>query len=621
MCGILGIYHPTHAAQEGVLEKAITSLAHRGPDGEGVWYSTQKNVGMAHRRLNIVDALNGTQPMQNTSKTICIVVNGEIYDDAALRKNLQSKGYTPQTQSDSELIIYLYEEYGLDFVHHLRGEFAFILYDKANNRMIAVRDRFGIKPLCYYYTPDGTLYVASEAKAIFAMGVVPAWNEYALYQSLCFQYPPLNQTLFKDVQLLPPGHMMIYDGEKRVINQYWDLDYQELNCAEPIENLSNQLEKQLKNAIACRLRSDEAKLCCHLSGGIDSATIAYLASELNGKPLPCFSVSFPHERYDEVNIAQRFAQSIEAPFHPVLVGVEDMLDVLSDALYYSEGLAINNHLSAKYILNRAIKQAGYTIALSGEGSDELFAGYLHLQHDYQNPNITTKSRSTIASGIHVSNDTTLPLHMIQQQLGFIPAFIKAKAAVGHKLHQLLDHRPLTSEQIFRDILPADWLSRIAHLHPVHQSSYLWIKYALSGYILKTLGDGCEMAHGIEGRVPFLDHHLFAFSKKIPLSLKLKPNRDKFILRETVKHWLTPEIVNRQKHPFMAPPFSLLRNTKGIEFVNDCLRSNASLPFFNRIKVGQYLDNLPRQSIRHQIAAEPVIMLMLTSTLLGQRYNL
>ncbi len=165
----------------------------------------------------------------------------------------------------------------------------------------------------------------------------------------------------------------------------------------------------------------------------------------------------------------------------------------------------------------------------------------------------------------------------------------------------------------------DVYKNISHLPPVYQSTYLWVKFALSGYILRTLGDGCEMAHGIEGRVPFLDHHLFHFSKQIPLSMKIQPNTDKFILRETVKHYITPEISQRKKQPFIAPPFSLLTNKKGYEFMRDCLQSCENVPFLNRKKVNIYLDAIPKKSIQEQIAAEPVIMLILTATLLGQRY--
>ena len=618
MCGVVGIYNSRQKINLTVLNQARDILHHRGPDGKGTWVSTDEQVGLAHTRLSIVDAKGGAQPILNREKTVCASVNGEFYDYDQLRKKLESKGYIFTTKSDSELVIHLYEEYELDFVSYLRGEFAFVLYDQYKKRMIAVRDRFGIKPLCYYHSNDGIFYVASEAKALFELGIKPAWNEYALYHSFCFQYPPLDQTLFKNIQQVQPGHMMIFNGNDLITKQYWDLNYSPIDKQANLEfnTLSEELDTHLREAIGVRLHVDDSHLCCHLSGGVDSATIAVISSELYGRPLPCFSVSFPHENYNEIQFAERLATKIGAPFHPVFVGAEDMVNVLSDAVYYTEGLAINNHLSAKYILNREIKKAGFKVALTGEGADELFAGYLHLQQDYSPHQIA----HNIASGIYVSNDQTLPLDSMKERLGFIPTFVKAKAAIGHKLNELLDHVPFMPEQVIKNISHNhDQLSRSNMAHDVEKSTYLWIKFALSNYILRTLGDGCEMAHGIEGRTPFLDHHLFDFSKKIPLAMKFKTNTDKYILRETVKKYLTPEIIQRKKQPFLAPPLSLLTNKKGYEFMRDCLYSSSSVPFLNNKKMTHYMDTLPKKPIRDQIAAEPVMMLLLTATLLGQRY--
>lgn len=623
MCGIVGIFS-SHVDKEQ-LTKATTALAHRGPDGEGLWISANKQVGLGHRRLSIVDIHNGRQPMANRNHTLYATVNGELYDDDLLRKNLIEKGYIFQSRSDSELILYLYEEYGIDFIHHLRGEFAFILFDSVKNIMIAARDRFGIKPLCYYFN-NKKLLLASEAKAIIAAGITAEWNESALYQALCLQYIPIEQTLFKNIQQLAPGHMLIYDGKKLQIKEYWDLNYQTAQESKlNIDDLTLELEKKLKEAITCRLRSDNIKLCCHLSGGIDSATIAALASQALNTPLPCFSVTFPHASYDESPTAYRLAQHIGAEFHPVAVDADDMIDVLPAAVYFSEGLAINNHLSAKYLLNRAIKKAGFKIALTGEGSDELFTGYAHFKQDYhteQTENIFAKN--ILSTGLQISNDTTLSLEKVKHHLNHIPSFIKAKAAIGYKLHQLLKPSDHSADDVFNTLFAKNNLKqKLNGIHPVQQSSYLWIKFALNGYILRTLGDGCEMAHSIEGRVPFLDHHLFDFSKKIPLSLKIKNNIEKYILREAVKKHITPEIYQRQKHPFLAPPLSLLSNQRGIEFVYDCLHSARlkSLPFYDDEKIKHYLKQFPTFTMSQHIAAEPVIMMILTSYLLAQQYNL
>lgn len=622
MCGIVGIYHSNGKINPTLLESAMETLSHRGPDGRGIWLSTDQHVGLAHTRLSIVDIKGGAQPISNQSRTIYASVNGEFYEYNKIRKKLESAGHQFLTRSDSELVIHLYQEYDLDFVHYLRGEFAFVLYDVLKKRMIVIRDRFGVKPLCYS-SSEGVFYVASEAKAILKLGVSPAWNEYALYHSFCFQYSPVEQTLFKNIHQVPPGHMIIYDGKNVASKRYWDLNYHSETESRSLDfdTLSSELDHQLKEAIDIRRPVDDIPVCCHLSGGVDSATIAALARDLYGKPLPCFTVSFPHDDYNEVQYAENLAKKIEAPFHPVFVDAEDLVDVISDAVYFSEGLAINNHLSAKFILNREIKKAGFKIALTGEGADELFAGYMHLQQDY----LPQKRDHGIGSGIYISEDQTLPLHLVKNQLGYIPSFLRAKAAIGQKIHNLLDLDaiPFSSDEVFTHILKSNILvensDKLAQV--VNQSTYLWIKFALSGYILKTLGDGCEMAHGIEGRVPFLDHNLFKFAKKIPLSLKIKPDTDKFILRETFKKYITPEIAQRKKQPFIAPPFSLLTNKKGYEFMRDSLQSCHTIPYINSKKVALYLDEILRKPTQYQIAAEPVVMLILTAALLNQRYSM
>ncbi|MFA6301752.1 MAG: asparagine synthase (glutamine-hydrolyzing) [Legionella sp.] len=611
MCGIIGIYSTDAPINPMLLDKAQEALKHRGPDGRGAWIAPNQKIGLAHTRLSINDSDNGAQPLLNREANLCASVNGEFYGYQELRAQLLSKGYVFKTQSDSELALHLYEEYGLNFVDHLRGEFAILLYDAKRNRMIAVRDRFGIKPLSYHYSNQG-FYAASEAKALFALGIKAKWNEFSLYHAFSFQYPQKDSTLFKDILQVPPGHIMIFDGQSLQSTCYWDLNYPSTEATGDFNCLSQELELQLRQALNIRLQADSGKICCHLSGGIDSATIAALGSELYGRALPCFTVSFNDDPHDELAFASNLAKKIGADLHPVHVGIDDINSVMADAVYHSEGLAINNHLSAKFLLNRAIKQAGFKIALSGEGSDELFAGYSHLQEDYA----PQSTKDDFATGIYRSDDPGLSLELLQKNFGFIPSFIKAKAAMGLKIHALLDCDQFSASQVYTSIATEN---KVAHLAPVYQASHLWMKYALSSYILKTLGDGCEMAHGIEGRVPFLDHHLFEFSKRIPLSMKIQPNSDKYIFRQTMQKYLTAEIANKKKQAFFAPPFSM--RAKGYEFLRDNLLSLTQVPFINKEKLRLYLDSIPNKSPKEQKTAEPVLMLLLSASLLAKAYNL
>ncbi len=631
MCGIVGVFSREKKIEKSHLIEATRRLSHRGPDGEGVWLSSCGRIGLGHRRLSIVDIEGGQQPLVSSDNQICVSVNGEFYDDAIIRSQLEEKGYKFRTRSDSELLIHLYQEYGLDCVHKLRGEFAFILFDAKQHKIIAARDRFGIKPLCYHFSQEGECVLASEAKALLAFGIKAQWNDYAFFHTSCFQYKALDQTLFKDIFQILPGQLLIYDGKKIELKQYWDLDYPLSTDVEKLHTLSDfevLLQDKFSEAIACRLRADEDKLCCHLSGGIDSASIASFASEIRGKPLPCFSVSFSHDQYDESHLACNLAKHINAPLQLVKVEEKDIIKVLSDAVYYSESFAINAHLAAKYILNQEIKRQGFKIALSGEGADELFLGYPHFKHDFLEGNVGALfEKNPLVNGVQITQEPSLSLAAVNEELGFIPHFFKAKAAIGLKVHQLLTKefkQKFSIDKVFSEALTKWGISeQLKNRDNIHKSTYLWIKYALASYILKALGDGCEMAHGIEGRVPFLDHHLFELVKKIPSQLKIYQQKEKYILREIVKDKVTYEIYNRQKHAFMAPPLGLLKSKLGMEFANDELRSKdfRKNPFYDFSKVGQFLDSFSSKNFQAHISSEPVLMILLTSHLFGKRYGL
>ncbi len=586
---------------------------------------------MGHRRLSIIDPEGGVQPLLSLDGSVIAVVNGELYGYKKIRADLQKKGYRFRTKTDSEVVLYLYQEYGLKFVDHVRGEFALIIYDTKKHTIIGARDRFGIKPLQYHLDKKGTLIIASEAKALFASGyVMPRWDSYSLSHSFSLQYAPQDRTLFKDVYQLKPGHLLLYNGKSLRIKKYWDVTFpreHEKFSERDEKSLTRHLESLLKESVRLRLQTDEARYCCHLSGGIDSALIAALATQYSRKPVHCFTVSFPHHEYDEITAARHVARFIGATLTPVMVDSRAMVESFSDAVYCSEGLAINNHLVAKYILNQRIRNAGYTIALTGEGSDEAFAGYVHLRADASGGILENSEQEVITAGVHFPVGQSLHLDRIRKKLGYVPTFLRAKGAIGFIMRSVLSEsfkRRYPSDVLIKDFIHSvDVKGQLLGRNSVDQSSYLWIKFALANYILKTLGDGTEMAHSIEGRVPFLDHILFDFGKKIPLTLKIKNNTQKYILRKVAQNYLPEEIVQRPKQPFMAPPFSMLRDRTGMEFLQDTFRSRAFayIGLFNEKKAIALLDGLSEKSLREQTALEPVLMLMLSAFFLRQRYGI
>lgn len=621
MCGVVGIFSNTQPINREQIIRATKALAHRGPDGYKVWQSDNGLVALGHHRLSINDRMNGDQPI--IDKNIVITVNGELYDYELLKKRLISLGYTFKTHSDSELVIHLYNEYGLDFVSYLRGEFAIIIYDLKAHKMILARDRFGIKPLCYYFK-NGTFYCASEAKAILAAGVPMKWDLQSLKQSFSFQYLPIDQTLFSDINQLEPGKLLVYDGYKLNKYTYWDITYPKNNQANipSAEEYSSLVLNKLTDSIQQRLRSDEKKICCHLSGGLDSSAIAALANQYAGNTIPCFTLSFNDPLYDEMEQAKAVAEHIGVDIHVVDITIDNMLSALEDALFFSEGTAINNHLSAKYILNQKIKEHGFNIVLSGEGADELFYGYNHLASDYDPVHFKKETINIITKGVHFSDEQALDLSIIQNQLGMIPAFVRAKAGIGMKIHALMEDNQDGMSGILNHVFSNEMISTIANFTPLQKSTYLWSKFALGGYILRTLGDGTEMAHGIEGRVPFLDHQLFEVISSMPAQYNFNHGLEKYVLRQAVKKLIPCTTLQRKKQPLLAPPLFLM-STKGLDFILSCVNDLAfqSLPYLSQPKVKQYFESIKQMDFNQKVAAEPVVMLIITSYLLMKRFKL
>lgn len=633
MCGIFSLHTRAPPVDRDAISRALSAIAHRGPDGQGIWISDDQRTALGHRRLSIIDLAGGAQPLSTARGDIHIIVNGEIYDHQRLRAEMIARGHVFATNSDSEVALHLYAEYGLDFVHHLRGEFALILHDARSNTSIAVRDRFGIKPLCYAQDASGTLYMASEAKAIFAAGFAPAWDHQAFYHAMTLQYTPTDRTIFSGIRQLPPGHMMVIRNGDISLSPYWDIGFSadkdtKRSDADWIEHFADML----RQSVHLRLAAD-VPVCTHLSGGIDSSTITALAAQATHGIRDCFSVRFGGDSsYDETPIAQEMANTLGITLNTVDVDGDTIADHLGDAVYFSEGMAINSHLVGKYMLNRAIAAAGYKVALSGEGADELLAGYPHLREDTIDStaaapaarNALYAGNSKLA-GVFLADGDMLDTASMTAQLGYTPAFVRAKASLGYRLHALLadDYRhAMQAHDPFFD-MAHHYAPALKNLSRVDGASHLWSKTALANYILRTLGDGCEMPHAVEGRVPFLDHHLWEMARTMPAHLKIRELTEKYILREAARPLLTDTLYRRQKHPFIAPPSARMTTPRLREFVRDTLGSAAfaNLPFFDNTRVQAWLDDHASASAQEHISAEPVLMTLLTTATLHDRYRM
>ena len=627
MCGIVSLQSHNHNVTDQILANGLNAIRHRGPDGQNNWVSNDKSIGLGHARLSIIGIENGTQPLSSMDGSIRAVVNGELYGYKVIKEKLASKGYRFQTESDSEILIYLYKEYGTECLKHLRGEFSFILWDGKQKHIFAARDRFGIKPLCYSIQENG-IYFASEAKAIFAMGVKPEWDHDSYFHAASMQYTPQDKTLFKGIDQLKPGHFVISKGGRVKVKKYWDLNYKvhQQQTTETHPATIEQFHDQLRNSISERMVAD-VPICFHLSGGLDSSAVIGMATHISGKSQTAFTVSFEHSDYDETKQAHETAAMLDADLNVVSVSQKDIVHALPDAVYQAEGTAINGHLAAKFLLNKAIQKSGFKVALTGEGADECLAGYPHLRQDLNGENNDLSESNTASLGVMMPYGDELPLDAVTKKLGYSPAFLKAKAGFGFRLQSILSNQFLDTykgRDSFSDLIKTiDFDGQLKGRSHVDQSLYIWTKLALANYILRSIGDGVEMACSIEGRLPFLDHHLFEFIASLPLNYKINKGVEKYILREATKPYITNTIYKRQKHPFMAPPLVHFNDPNLNEIINDIVHSESftSIPFFDAVKIKSALSKRQDLSIHDQKAFEPVLMTILTTAILHERFSL
>lgn len=605
MCGIVAVVG-ADAVEAARLEAGLDAIAHRGPDGRGTWHG--EGVALGHVRLAVTDPAGGAQPIANEDGSIVAIVNGELYDHAETARWLRTRGHVLRSRCDAEVLVHLYEELGDEVVQRVRGELAFVLWDARERRLLAGRDRFGIKPLVWA-TWRGGLAVASEAKALFALGVPVAWDDEVFAHAAHTQYTWPDRTLFAGVHQLEPGHAMVWDGAAPKISRYWTPSFGDAS--------TRDVGATLRDAVRVRSQAD-APVCVQLSGGLDSTTVAALSGVKDA-----FTVGFVDGgAYDERAIARLTAAELGLELREVVVDGAAIAAHWPAVVAHGENLAINGHLVGKWLLSRAMRDAGFKIALTGEGADEVFAGYPHLRADAgvlveQGP----------SRGVMLPSGPALDLEGVRDRLGYTPTWIAAKATLGKRVQRLLV-RDLHVADPFGELLDRlgyrDWNgSRSGRENGgegtrarLHVSTDTWMRTALAQYILRTLGDGMEMAHGIEGRVPFLDHHVAEAAFALAPEALVGTGIDKPVLRAAVAKVVPAHVRARPKHPFLAPPLSRLAPA----LVQDMLRSHARVSaLVDRANLLAVLDALPAMSDSDRQAWDPALMLILSAAILQARY--
>jgi asparagine synthase (glutamine-hydrolysing) len=446
MCGIAAFFSRSKHAPANALESAVRSLIHRGPDNQSVWLSTDGRVGLGHTRLSIIDLDTGDQPIASEEGRIHIVVNGEFYDFERQLCELQQRGHHFRTCSDSEIALHLYEDFGTNCMQHLRGEFAFVRWDEPNQLLLAARDRFGIKPL-YYAVHDGVLYLASEVKALFAAGVPARWDHEYFYQHATGPAMP-DRSLFEGVHQIPPGHCLTVTPNSFRVRRYWEFDYipgaELANNARDERSYVEEFATVFEEAVRLRMRAD-VPVGSYLSGGLDSCAVLGFAARHSEKPIQAFTLTFDQAAYDEGEIAGEMAELVGAKFSPIPIKQSDIAENFVEAIWHSETIFQNGHGVSKFLLSRAVRDAGYKVVFTGEGSDEILGGYVHfrtdmLMHNAQDLNRSEASRlleeleaaNAVSRGILSPAGKTGAMHSVERLLGFVPTCLRVFDAQGQQ---------------------------------------------------------------------------------------------------------------------------------------------------------------------------------------------
>ena len=576
MCGIAGFFH-AGSLQDNAdeqLEKMLSVIHHRGPDGRGRHIDRERGLAMGHTRLTINDLITGAQPLVSQNGRFILTVNGEFYDFKRHRSLAMAEGSRYSCKSDSEIALTLYEKFGRSFVDHLRGEFAFAFYDKEKDELILVRDRFGIRPLFYRLDKD-RFYYGSEVKALLAHPEVPAELDPRSVLNQMMQTIVPGTCAFKGISALEPGHMLIVrrrDGRLSVEeHKYWDLDFpmeqDRPNEDDPEEHIA-RVREELVRAIVFRLEAD-VPVGSYLSGGIDSCCILGLAAGAMQSPVKAFTISFDDDAYDEASIAKEMAESMNADHEMIHLKAEDLYgENFVRTVWHAERTFYNTLGVAKFLMSRRVQECGYKSVITGEGADELFGGYpafkrdmilhglshepAHVRARYQK--LLEESNRLFRGAILAETERRHPEWEVL--CGFTPSWIQPWIAT-------LDiARPLLSDGMQEEIREYDPVGAIAakidssmlqDRHPLDIAQYTWSKAQLEGQILNWGGDRVDMANSMESRPAFLDHHLAEVAVQVPPRLRIHGNIEKWILREAVKGVLPEVLYKREKFAFMAPP--------------------------------------------------------------------
>jgi asparagine synthase (glutamine-hydrolysing) len=585
MCGICGIWE--YGASEGrvdlsLVERMRDEMHHRGPDDQGAAIFDNRRLGLGFRRLSIIDlSPAGNQPMHGcASKQVSIVFNGEIYNHADLRPGLEQRGHQYTSRTDTETILHLYEERGLGFVNDIEGDFGIALWDAEREQLVLARDRIGVKPL-YYYHQDGRFIFASEIKAILQHPAVTRdIDEESLYHYLTFLTTPAPHTLFRNIQKLPAGHMLVVkrDGSMN-LRQYWDALPDSAPEVRSAAEHQEEILRLLRDSIRKRMMSD-VPFGVFLSGGVDSSANVALMSELMSQPVRTYTVGFEDtDELNELESAREVATRFGTDHHEVIIGQQDMLKFLPDLIFHQDEPLADPVCVPLYYVSKLARETGTIVVQVGEGADEIFAGYdwfrkyvrineLFWQQAEKLPLALRGALAATAKPLMEATFNKRTAIELTRRLGAGEPLFWGGAIVfdeAFKRRVLSDEANTRAGGMSSYDAVRPHLEHIAELRPhsdfATRMSYLELKLRLPELLLMRV-DKVTMATSVEARVPFLDHHLVEYALSIPTEFKIQGTSGKHILKRALEKVLPPELLYRQKRGFGAPIKEWFRGESG-----------------------------------------------------------
>ncbi len=595
MCGIAGIFNLT--SQEPIcvdhVRQMLASIRHRGPDQYGIYYDEKAAVGNA--RLSILDLYNGQQPISNEDDTVWVVSNGEIFNYVELREDLINRGHSFRTQSDTEVLVHLFEEYGTGFIEQLNGQFSFAIWDVERQLLFLARDRLGVRPL-FYALISGRLVFASEIKALLSYPYArAALDPLALHEIFTFWAPLNAHTVFQNMNQVEPGHFLLCRNGQITDRPYWQLRFPaeaaQAQSTRPFLEVLEQFHDLLIDATRLRLRAD-VPVGAYLSGGLDSSTLSAIVKNHTSNHLNTFSISFNDPAFDESCYQQRMADFLGTEHHNIHVSNEIIGQIFPQVIWHTEIPILRTAPAPMFLLAQLVHQHQFKVVMTGEGADEFLAGYDIFKEDHlrrfwaEAPDSTKRSRllEKLYPDIQASNQTSQAFFTAFFRRGLLEV---DRPDYSHMLRWFTSRRSLRFfSKDLRQAVP-DWEEQLEAQgekcgipfpadymgwHPLHRAQYLEIMIFLSGYLLSSQGDRVAMAHSVEGRYPFLDHRVIQFCNQLPPNYKLRGLTEKYILRRLASNYIPPEIIKRSKRPYRAPIQDCFfpKSSKTPDYVDDML---------------------------------------------------